>query len=136
MNRMSECRSSGLEKNKQCLPNFLDQERIHPETHMATHNKDLKQLFEAVVKKKQGQKELDLEHLPLAEYGEMKMTVGERYKGVAFKEIYNDQGYNKWVVDHYQEGKSSQGLKEYAIYMNRRLLRKMAETPSKAETFH
>ena len=92
MNLMSECRSSGLEENKQYLPNFLDQEGVHPVSHMATPKKDLRQLFEAVVKKKQGQKELDLEHLPLAEYGEMKMTVGERYKGVAFKERIQQMG--------------------------------------------
>ena len=120
-NLMSECHSSGLEENKRSLLSFLVQNGHHPVNHMETPNKELKKLFEAVSQKKQPQKEIDLEHLPLAEFGMMKMKSGERYKGVAFKDIYPDQVYNKWVIDHYQEGKSSQGLKEYVIYLNRRL---------------
>ena len=123
-----ECQSLGLEKNKQSPITSLD-----PVVCLLkmTSQSNLMNPYQKVEEKKGCQGVTDLEHLPLEELGNMKMKVGKAHLGETFKKVYEDRDYTNWVCQRCDEHstKTSEGMKQYMVYLRRRrLMEELGET--------
>lgn len=73
------------------------------------------------------------EKMPLQEMGEMVMQAGQKHRGHTFRQIYEDDSYNKWVAAQCcEEGGKHPGVNAYAHYLRRRLQADLA--PALAES--
>ena len=118
--QMNRCRISGLEESS-LFQTCITVRDVNPQLIHCLMSSSLSNLMKIKMKKVNEISLAEAELLPLEELGALVMKVG-KHQGETYQEIFNDNGYLKWVAAHIPNNpKSGHDMKMFVVDMRRRL---------------
>ena len=118
--QMNRCRISGLEESS-LFQTCITVRDVNPQLIHCLMSSSLSNLMKIKMKKVNEISLAKAKLLPLEELGALVMKVG-KHQGETYQEIFNDNGYLKWVAAHIPNNpKSGHDMKMFVVDMRRRL---------------